>query len=380
LLSDFGLQRFYHKLKACGFSTLDFEAGHYGLSLILGGAEVSLWDLCRVYRGMAQTLNDYYGNPQEAAFNQFPGPKLLLYEVANDLNKEPVFGAGAIFTTLEAMKEVRRPDAEAGWESFLSSRPVAWKTGTSFGFRDAWVVGATPDYVVGVWVGNADGEGRPGLTGLSTAAPILFDVFDVLPAGHWFVPPWDELAELPVCRKSGMRPSQFCPEVDIILVPAKGMETEACKYHQLVHLDSSEKYRVHAGCYPQNQIHSKPWFVLPPAMAWFYRSVDPFYRSLSPWLPTCNIASENPMQLIWPDKPSKIYIPREMNGTLGKVVFEVAHQSPDQLVYWYVDDQFQGTTQHLHKMALQPENGKHQLVLMDEDGNILGERFEIVGR
>jgi penicillin-binding protein 1C len=380
LLSEFGQQRFYHKLKDSGFSTLNFDAEHYGLSLILGGAEVMLWDLCKVYRGLAQTLNEYDSNPEEAAFNRFPGPKLRVNEVDIDLNDEPVFGAGAIFTTLEAMKEVRRPDAEAGWESFLSSRHIAWKTGTSFGFRDAWAMGVTPQYVVGVWVGNADGEGRPGLTGLTAAAPILFDVFDILPAGRWFVPPWDELVELPVCQKSGMRPSQFCPELDTILVLAKGLETSACKYHQLVHLDSSEKNRVHAGCYPQNQIHSKPWFVLPPAMAWFYRSVDPFYRSLPPWLSTCNIANESPMQLIWPDKPSKIYIPREMNGTLGKVVFEVAHQSPDQLVYWYVDDQFQGTTQHLHKMALQPENGKHQLVLMDEDGNILGERFEIVGR
>ncbi len=380
LLSDFGQQRFYHKLKACGFSTLNFDASHYGLSLILGGAEVTLWDLCRIYRGFAQTLNLYYSHPDEILINQFPGAKLLMDEAGENLNTEPVFGAGAIYTTLEAMKEVRRPEAEAGWESFLSSQSIAWKTGTSFGFRDAWAVGVTSDYVVGVWVGNADGEGRPGLTGLTAAAPILFEVFDILPTGEWFLTPWDDLVELPVCRKSGMRPSQYCPDIDTVLVPLKGRETAACKYHQLVHLDSTEKSRVHAGCYPQNQIHSKPWFVLPPAMAWFYRSVDPFYRSLPPWMPACITDNEKPMQLIWPDKPTKIYIPHEMDGTLGKVVFEVAHQSPSQLIYWYVDNEFQGTTQHLHKMALQPEKGKHQLVLMDEDGNILTERFEIVGR
>jgi len=380
LLSDFGQQRFYHKLKECGFSTFIFDADHYGLSLILGGAEVTLWDLCMVYRGFAHTLNNYYSHSGEFPTDQFSKPKLMFNEKADELNNASVFGAGAIFTTIDAMKEVHRPEAEAGWDSFLSSHPIAWKTGTSFGFRDAWAVGLTPQYVVGVWVGNADGEGRPGLTGLAAAAPILFEVFDILPSGEWFTPPWDELVEIPVCSKSGMRPSQFCPDVDTILVPEKGLETPACKYHQLVHLDSTEQFRVHADCYPQLMIHSKPWFVLPPAMAWFYRSVDPFYRSLPPWMPDCNIDNEKPMQLVWPDKPSKIYIPREIDGTLGKVVFEVAHQSPNRLIYWYVDDQFQGTTQHLHKMELQPENGKHQLVLMDEDGNILSEQFEIVGR
>jgi penicillin-binding protein 1C len=177
-----------------------------------------------------------------------------------------------------------------------------------------------------------------------------------------------------------MRPSVFCSETDTILVPEKGLETPACKYHQLVHLDSTETFRVHSDCYPADKIHTMPWFVLPPALAWFYRSVDPFYRSLPPWKTGCNIIDRNPMQLIWPDKPSKIYIPREMDGSLGMVVFEVAHQSPDNLVYWYVDDRFQGTTRHLHKMALQPEKGKHNLVLVDEAGNILTEGFEVVGR
>jgi penicillin-binding protein 1C len=380
LLGEYGQQRFYHKLKSCGFSTLTYNAGHYGLSLILGGAEVTLWDLCKVYRGFAQSLNYFTNHSGEAPANQFPGPKLLQDEKSPCLSSSPVFGTGAIFCTIEAMKQVRRPEAEAGWERFLSSRPVAWKTGTSFGFRDAWAVGVTPDFVVGVWVGNADGEGRPGLTGLTAAAPVMFEIFDILPSGEWFTPPWDELAEIPVCKQSGMRPSIFCPDIDTIPVPLKGFETPACKYHQLVHLDSAETLRVHSQCYPANKIRNKPWFVLPPAMAWFYRSVNPFYRSLPPWKTGCNITNENPMQLLWPDKPSKIFIPREMDGTPGMVVFEVAHQSPDNIVYWYVDDRFQGTTRHLHKKALQPEKGKHILVLVDEDGNILSEHFEIVGR
>ena len=97
-----------------------------------------------------------------------------------------MFDAASIYLTYESLKEVNRPESDESWEFFDGSKQMAWKTGTSFGFRDAWAIGTTKDYVVGVWVGNADGEGRPGLVGVQTAAPILFDVFDVLPNSDWF--------------------------------------------------------------------------------------------------------------------------------------------------------------------------------------------------
>ena len=83
----------------------------------------------------------------------------------------PPLSASSIWLTYEALQKVNRPESETGWQYFSSSPDLAWKTGTSFGFRDGWAVGTTPGYVVGVWTGNADGEGRPGLTGISAAAP-----------------------------------------------------------------------------------------------------------------------------------------------------------------------------------------------------------------
>jgi len=380
MLNSFGLERFYQKLKETGFSTIVFPADHYGLSLILGGAEVSLWDLCKVYRGFANTLVLYNKNFAVYPDFQFPEPVLIKDQELKGGNAGKIFGAGAIYSTLDAMKSVRRPEGEAGWESFLSACPVAYKTGTSFGFRDAWAVGVTTGFVVGVWVGNADGEGRPGLTGISTAAPIMFEVFNCLRQKSWFEPPWDELVKIPVCRQSGMRPTTNCPETDSILVPAAGLETDACPFHHREHLDSTEQYRVYVGCYPQSKIITKPWFVLPPAMEWFYKSRDPFYKSLPPWLPGCNTQAENPMQLIWPDQDTRIFVPHELDGSLGQVVFEAAHANPTQTIFWYVDETFMGVTTNLHKMGLQPALGKHLLLLMDENGNVLKRKFEIVGK
>ena len=83
----------------------------------------------------------------------------------------------SIWQCFETLTELERPNQEGSWEQFSSSKTIAWKTGTSFGYRDAWAIGLNPDYLVGVWVGNADGEGRPGLTGVNVAAPLMFDAF-----------------------------------------------------------------------------------------------------------------------------------------------------------------------------------------------------------
>src|SRR6202007_1295978 len=118
-----------------------------------------------------------------------------------------------IYKTFEAMVEVNRPDEDGNWRAFASAQKIAWKTGTSFGFRDAWAIGVTPDYVVSVWIGNADGEGRPGLTGIKAAAPLLFDVFAQLPrSASWFKEPREEMSKVFICSESGHRVSLLCPK------------------------------------------------------------------------------------------------------------------------------------------------------------------------
>ncbi len=380
MLSNYGLSRFYNVLNEAGFSTITKPADHYGLSLILGGAEVTLWDACAAYRAMTKKLLDFDGQ-LHIQRKHITRPVLLKDELPPDVIDLKTLNEAAIFLTLDAMKDVRRPDAEAGWESFLNAHPIAWKTGTSFGFRDAWAVGMTPNFVVGVWVGNADGEGRPGLIGLNTAAPLMFDVFGLLPeSGEWFSPPYDLMEQIAVCRQSGMRPSQHCNDIDSIWVNKAALNTAPCSYHKLIHLDADEKHRVTAECYPSIGIVTRSWFELPPVMAWYYAAHNPFYHSLPPWLPGCRPHSENPMQLVWPDKPSRILLPRELDGTLGEVIFEVAHNLPETSIYWYLNNEFLGITRNIHKKGIQPPPGNHQLVLMDENGQILSQNFEVVKR
>lgn len=380
MLSNYGLSRFYNVLHEAGFSTVTKPADHYGLSLILGGAEVTLWDACAAYRAMTKKLLDFDGQ-LHIQRKSITRPVLLKDELPPDVIDLKTLNEAAIFLTLDAMKDVRRPDAEAGWESFLNAHPIAWKTGTSFGFKDAWAVGITPNFVVGVWVGNADGEGRPGLIGLNTAAPLMFDVFGLLPqSGEWFSPPYDLMEQIAVCRQSGMRPSQHCNDIDSIWVNKAALNAAPCSYHKLIHLDADEKHQVTTDCYPSGGIVTRSWFELPPVMAWYYAARNPFYHNLPPWLPGCRPHSENPMQLVWPDKPSRILLPRELDGTLGEVIFEVAHNLPETSIYWYLNNEFLGITRNIHKKGIQPPPGNHQLVLMDENGQILSQNFEVVKR
>ena len=138
---------------------------------------------------------------------------------------------------------LNRPEEEADWQQFESMKRIAWKTGTSYGGRDAWAIGTTPRYVVGVWAGNASGEGRPGLTGVGNAAPVLFDLFSLLPGGEWFDLPCDETRPMMICRNSGHKASPYCEQTDTLYMPLSGNNTGICPYHKLVHLSADGRYR-----------------------------------------------------------------------------------------------------------------------------------------
>jgi penicillin-binding protein 1C len=278
------------------------------------------------------------------------------------------------------MIEVSRPDEEQQWQQFSSSSTIAWKTGTSFGNRDGWSIGVTPGYIVAVWVGNASGEGRPGLTGIGTAAPILFDIFKTLPSTSWFKTPYGEMVPVSVCHQSGFRASPLCDDPDTVWVQKKGLRSPSCPYHQIVHLDKTETWQVTSNCVPPSEMVHRSWFVLPPVQEWYFRTKNPFYKVLPPFRPDCTPTENRTMEMIYPQSNSRLYIPVDLDGKPGSTVFKVAHRHPQHLVYWHLDDHFIGITVQNHQMALSPEKGFHHLTLVDETGESLSINFEILSK
>ena len=389
MLQEYGVPKFHYRLHQFGLTTVKYHPDHYGLSLILGGAETSLWELVGVYSSFSRILNHYpnYNGFYDADDMHMPVIDYKENQANIDITKkkldeEPVYlSAAAIWQTYQSLMEVNRPEEEIGWKVFSSSRKVAWKTGTSFGYKDAWAIGTTPDYVVGVWVGNADGEGRPGLVGVLAAAPIMFELFNVLPRSGWFEQPYDEMIKIPVCSQSGYRCSPNCDKVDSIWIYQAGLETSSCPYHSLVHLTPDERYRVNRNCVEADQMITKSWFILPPIMEYYYKPHHPEYKLLPPIYPDClGIEGKASMEFIYPKHQAKIYIPLEMDGKKGEVVFEVAHRKPQATIFWHLDDEYLGSTTHMHQKALLTSPGMHHIVLVDEFGEMLEKWFEIVGK
>lgn len=380
MLQDFGVNKFYEELQKFKLRDINKTPDHYGLSLILGGAESNLWDLCRTYANLSSTVNYYTKNKEKYRTKEFTE---LNYrndfesDFGSDTDQKNVLGAGSIWLTYNAMEEVNRPEGDEAWKFYDSSLKIAWKTGTSFGNRDAWAIGTNSKYVVGIWVGNATGEGRPTLTGVTSAAPILFDIFNLLPRQRWFQTPYKDLDEVEVCRLSGYLAKDGCPKIKQ-WVSKKGKSTAVCPYHKTVHLDKTEKFQVNSSCESIDNIVNKNWFVLPPVMAWYYKSQHIEYLPLPPFKEDCQGTQTTTMDFIYPKTNSKIYLTKNFNSEVQPVILKVAYSERDKELFWYVDDVYKATTKTFHELPITPTSGIHYITVVDAFGNEIRRKIEIV--
>lgn len=380
MLQEHGVNKFYELTQKLKLRNINQHPDHYGLSLILGGAESNLWDLCRAYANMSSTINYFNqsnGKYRSKEFAELNYVNDFQQDFGDDSFQQNIFGAGAIYLTYNAMKEVNRPEGDEAWKFYDSSLELAWKTGTSFGNRDAWAIGTNSRYVVGVWVGNANGEGRPELTGVDSAAPILFDVFNLLPRKKWFQPPLNDLEYAEVCKQSGHLAQDDCPKIKQ-LITRSGKKTAICPYHKLVHLDASRQFRVNSSCEDVDKIVTVKWFILPPVMEWYYKSLHIDYKTVPPYRADCQPTQQAVMDFIYPKTNSKIYLTKDFNSKVQPVIVKVAHSNREAKLFWYVDNDYKGTTQTFHEMPIAAETGVHYITVADEFGNEIKRRVEII--
>lgn len=388
LVQQLGLEKFHYYLQKIGFSTINKSPDYYGLPLAIGGGEVNLCDITNAYAAMARTVNHFTQSDSRYFPNDFRAINYVQdkkYQRPNRLKwlrQAPILDAGACYLAFDAMQNVERPTSSGDWQQFMSSKRIAWKTGTSFGFRDAWAVGVNAKYAVGVWVGNADGEGRPELIGVSAAAPILMDIFGVLPSNDWFNPPYDDLMQLPLCSASGYRKGDYCASTDSVWVCKNATKLPSCPYHQLIHLDETGTFQVTDACATPSSMQHTAWFVLPPIEEFYYKNKNPNYIPPPPFKEGCNNSNDKdiPMQLIYPRYAAQIYVPIDLDGKLSRTVFQAAHRQADITIYWHLDNTYLTATKSFHNVALVPTIGKHTITLVDEKGNRIEQRFEIIGK
>jgi penicillin-binding protein 1C len=404
-LRVFGVDRFARLLRSLGLSTLFRPGDEYGLPLILGGAEVTLWEMAGLYAGLARSaLAGETGGaffppryfPKAAgpgAASRFPGAS-----PAKPLEKP--FSQGAARLTLEALTRVVRPGEEAVWQDYAGSRRIAWKTGTSFGSRDAWAIGVNAEWTVAVWIGNATGEGRAELRSANTAAPVLFELFSSLDSyyglrrsggadrtdddtasGSWFPRPGAEMKTQDVCAYSGFPPGPSCFPLKTTLLPRDAPPHKPCPYCRVLTLNEAGDRRVLLAGGSAEPVRQEHRFVLPPAEEWYYRKWNLDYKGLPPRegeeaAPPGE--AEPPLAIFNPGEGTLVFIPRELDGREGRVVFSAAHREHNAPVHWHLDGGYLGMTTYFHEMEARPGGGPHTLTLVDGAGNTLTRRFQVL--
>lgn len=375
MLRSYGIHRFHKDLQSLGMSTLFRAADDYGLTLILGGAEGTLWEMTGIYARLAALARD--GDQSLAR------EASLLLQQKNFTTYSSQIKQGAAWLTLQALIDVARPGHENYWRDFAGSQAIAWKTGTSYGLRDAWAIGSNGRYTIGVWVGNADGEAAHFLSGQTSAAPVLFDVFDTLPKVSWFAKPEAALKTVSVCVNDGFLAGGQCNAVDVD-IPLESHFAQITPYHQRIHLDSEGQFRVHGQCENVSGMQSADWFVLPPTQEFYWRQHHSDYKPLPPWRRDCRAGAlaqdaDLPIELVYPHESSQVYIPVDLDGRRSRVVLKAIHRDANAKLYWHLDEQYLGETKIFHDQAVSLEPGRHKLMLLDQDGHQLVRWFKVLG-
>lgn len=384
MLQQYRYPRFYDMLKQVGFTTLHQPADHYGMSLILGGCEIKPFELCGVYASMARMY--LHQQDDKGIWNQQRWFMPLFVKrdkkpVAAEQPPVALFSYTALWQTFSAMNEVMRPGEEGLWTLFQSAQKIAWKTGTSFGFRDGWAVGFNSKYAIVVWTGNTTGEGRPGLTGIETAAPVLFELFRLLPAAAWFKPPQYEAAYLEVCAETGFKVGPYCSNTVNSQVSHQALQRATiCPWHKLIHMDATHSFRVTENCLSPADMQHVNWLVLPPTIEYYYRQKHPEYRQLPPFMADCMPEIFKSLDIIYPDEGARIFIPVELSGTSGETVFKATCRNSADKLFWHIDNNFVGATENFHQMAIHPAPGPHTVTVVNLEGNSVTRNFVVVGK
>lgn len=358
LLNSYSIIDFYDFLQQAGCSTLFRNADGYGLTLIIGGAEVTPWDLAGLFRGLG-------------CGGSFGGITLRQNHPAESSRK--LISPGAAWLTVEMLKDLTRPGAEYYWQQYESAWPIAWKTGTSYGQRDAWAAGVTPQWTIVVWVGNFDGEGNASLSGAASAGPILFELFGMLPRDaekRWFEPPLSQMDVAVICHETGFTAQSACTKRDTILIPHQQYPLPICTCHRIIQVNDDETQEVCSLCWDAHKHHDMSILQYPPVESNYRRKRGLSNSAIPPHNPDCPaFHDEAVVSIQYPTPEAYVLIPQDFGGARQRITLRAAHRDAEALLYWYLDDAYLGTTQHHHTRAVEMESGSHRLTVVDAQGN-----------
>ncbi|MDJ0850511.1 MAG: penicillin-binding protein 1C [Myxococcota bacterium] len=354
LLARVGLARFLGVLRAGGLETLDRPAHAYGLPLVLGGGEVRLLELTNLYATLAE------GGAHRAA-RLLPGPAVPARRL---------FSTGAAALTTRVLTTVERPDLPEAWALARDAPTVAWKTGTSYGHRDAWAVGFSRHFAVGVWVGNLDGTPRPGISGSEHAAPLLFDLFRAIEPGGGALPATDSaaIAGVEVCSLSHERPTPFCPaRIEVPVLPGV-TRLRPCTHHRRIFVDGETGERLAGRCLAERPHRPQVVTSFPDELVAWWRSAGRPSEELPPLAAGCRSIPGGGPRIVSPTEDTPYRLRREAPAAFQKLRLTAAAAPGTAKLYWYQDGTLVAAAAPDTRVFVPLARGRHRLVLVDDAG------------
>lgn len=350
LLQQYNEDKFYYFLKEMlGFS--ENSPNLYGLSLILGTKEFSVEEIATLYTGLAN-----YGKLTK------------LHYLLNDDERtsKKMFSEGAGYLTLDTLKELVRPGLN---NLYKWKEPISWKTGTSFGKRDAWACGMTPDYTVIVWVGNFSGASNDNLSGVISGGRLLFNVFQELSnSTKKFTPPLYDMENIEVDKITGYRVNIDGIETKTIRYPKSAKPLRLSPYYKKIYVDDND---VEIDSRNTNFANSHEKVVLnyPIEVVNYFvrenRDISSIYNTNS---------NEKSIKILYPTPYLKILLPKDIDKE-QKLIVKIANVK-NQDIYWYLDNEFIGKDKNFEK-EVELGTGNHTLTIVAEDGETTKTNFTI---
>ncbi len=327
---------------------------YYGLSLALGGAEISMRELVSLYamlanEGVWHPLRMHADDPMQ------PGKKLL--------------SAEASFLILDILKDTPRPDAAL---IKLKGVPVSWKTGTSSGFRDAWTVGTFGPYVLAVWIGNFDNKSNPAFVGKNLAAPLFFELIDAIQQTQGHIPTKVtqtaamHLEKVPVCKASGLLPTRYCTDTETTwFIPGKSPIKTDTIYREVA-VDKTTGLRT---CRFNENTRFAVYEFWPTDLLRIFKQAGIQRKSPPPFEPGCTLTSNFGLspQITSPQSELRYIIPAHSTRKT-EIPLTAVTDADVVTIYWFVNDSYLTKTHPDEAFLWVPKAGKYVVRVLDDHG------------
>ncbi len=353
VLHDIGVQPFAQKLNTLGFRDIKADAANVGLSLALGGCGVRLEELAQMYSCFASggIVRPLHWIPEDV-----------------DTNGRRIVSPASAFMVTDILTQLTRPDLPVNFMSATHVPKVAWKTGTSYGRRDAWSVGYNKKYTIAVWVGNFSGEGIADLTGSTSATPLLFELFNSLDynaTSEWYKAPADVDFRI-VCAETGLPPGEYCDKtVTDYFVPTVS-PARKCEHVRRIAVSPDGRMSYCTSCLPRGAYRTMMVKSYAPELLSYYKSERVAVQIAPPHNPACTRVEREQGPRINSPTDGKSYIVNRNDD--APMMLSASVSADVENVYWYLNDKLLSESKASESLFFKPQRGRNKISCCDDKG------------